>query len=69
MLAGHWSVALTMTELLAAPYMEIFFQLLFVSLILGILCLIRLCPRHPLMASELALANYTFVIIVLVNPV
>ena len=34
-----------------------------------ILCLITLYLRHPLWASKLALVNYTFVVIVLVNLV
>jgi len=44
-----------------------FFQ--FMLLILGILCLITLCLCHPLWDSKLALVNYTFVVIVLVNLV
>ena len=50
-----------------AVVIEFFFQ--FVLLILGILCLITLCIRHPLWASKLALVNYTFVVIILVNLV
>ena len=41
----------------------------FLLLILGIICLIRLCLRHPLWDLKLTLVNYTFVIIVLVNIV